>query len=229
MSDRRQETVEALGLSLHGQSVGVLVHYSGGKNILTFDPVYANTAPDNRVVLTLTQIKVPAFLQEPLINSQRLPPLLSNLLPEGSLRTWMASALKVDTTNEFPMLAWAGGDLPGALVASPLSPGEIPGWALSSREQVEPVRIPVGVTAQKFSLAGVQMKFSSVLRDGRYNIGQTDGVESWIVKTPSTVYKGVPQNEYSMMCLAETIGVDIPDIKLIPLSDLKNLPDIQLP
>ena len=37
----RTETVEALRLSLHDRRIGVLTHYSGGKNILTFDPEYA--------------------------------------------------------------------------------------------------------------------------------------------------------------------------------------------
>lgn len=35
---RQLETVQALALILHDVRIGVLAHYSGGKNILTFDP-----------------------------------------------------------------------------------------------------------------------------------------------------------------------------------------------
>ena len=34
---RQVETVNALALTLHGVRIGILAHYSGGKNILTFD------------------------------------------------------------------------------------------------------------------------------------------------------------------------------------------------
>ncbi|MDC2891037.1 type II toxin-antitoxin system HipA family toxin [Psychrosphaera algicola] len=74
------------------------------------------------------------------------------------------------------------------------------------------------------------MKFSSVRnKDGRFNIGDDANHDSWIIKTPSTVHKFVPYNEYTAMRLAEAVGVDIPEIKLVELSELDNLPDIQLP
>lgn len=51
----------------------------------------------------------------------------------------------------------------------------------------------------------------------------------WIIKTPSAIHKGVPVNEYTCMKLAESVGADVPEIRLIELNQLKNLPDIQLP
>ncbi len=229
MAERRREAVEALKLSLHGQSVGVLAHFSGGKNILSFDPAYVRLAPKRGPLMTLTQLRIPDLLDKPMIRSHRLDPLLSNLLPEGALRAWMANTLKVDIDNEFPLIAWTGENLPGAIIASALAPGEIPDWSLSPRDRVEPVQIPVNAAANKFSLAGVQMKFSSIRTDGRYNINQQEGGEQWIIKTPSTVHRGVPQNEYSVMRLAEITGVQIPDIQLVDLTALDNLPDIALP
>jgi serine/threonine-protein kinase HipA len=55
------------------------------------------------------------------------------------------------------------------------------------------------------------------------------GADSWIIKTPSTIHRNVPENEYSAMKLAEAIGVDIPEIELAPLDSLDKLPEIQLP
>ena len=65
--------------------------------------------------------------------------------------------------------------------------------------------------------------------DGRYQISQHGELGSWIVKTPSTRHKYVPINEYTSMKLAALAGVDIPDIKLVDIDDLEDLPPINLP
>ena len=228
-SGRQVEAVEALELTLHGERVGIITHYSGGKNILTFDPEYRAVPEDTRATMTLTQRMDANYLDRVLISSQRVPPIMSNLLPEGALREWMSAVLKIHPANEFPLLAWVGNNLPGAIIASPVPAGRIPAWALSAGDRLEAVQIDVKEAAQKFSLAGVQMKFSAIRQDGRYNISAEGGSDSWIIKTPSTVHRHMPENEYSVMKLAEAIAVDIPEIALISLDSLDNLPDIQLP
>lgn len=228
--NKRTEQVEGLRLSILGQEVGVLVHYSGGKNILVFSPAYLALPPNKRHTFTLSQLVSEEYLTRPLISSQRLPPVLANLLPEGALRQWMAQSLKVHIDNEFPFLVHMGQGLPGGIEASPISIGSLPSWALDYREQVEAVQVDVVPQLNKFSLAGVQMKFSSVRSiDGRFNIGTDANENSWIIKTPSTVHKFVPYNEFTAMRLAEAVGVAIPEIKLVRLAELDNLPNIQLP
>ena len=228
-ANRLVESVEALQLTLHGQRVGILTHYTGGKNIFSFDPEYKALREPDRPTMTLTQRMDIDYLDRVLVSSQRVPAVLSNLLPEGALRELLSGALKIHPANEFPLLAWVGNNLPGAIIAAPVPVGEIPGWALSARNRTEAVQIDVRGVAQKFSLAGIQMKFSTVRRDGRYNISAGLGTDNWIVKTPSTVHRNVPENEYSAMKLAEAIGVDIPGITLISLDTLDNLPSIRLP
>ena len=227
--NRLVESAEALQLTLHGQRVGILTHYTGGKNILTFDPEYKATREPNRPTMTLTQRINPDYLDKELVSSQRVPAVLSNLLPEGALRELLSEALRIHPANEFPLLAWVGNNLPGAIIAAPVPAGEIPGWALSARHRIEAVQIDVKGVAQKFSLAGIQMKFSTVRRDGRYNISIETGTDDWIVKTPSMLHRNVPENEYSAMKLAESAGVHIPEVDLISLDTLDNLPAIQLP
>ena len=227
---KRVENVEGLRMSLNGQEVGVLTHYSGGKNIFVFSPSYIALPVTQRETLTLTQLADARYLTQPLVSAQRLTPVLSNLLPEGALREWMSRSLKVHTDNEFPLMAHMGRNLPGALLAEPIQAGQVPGWALDHREQVEPVQIDVEHSQDKFSLAGVQMKFSSVKgQDGRFNVGRDANADSWVIKTPSTVHKHVPYNEYTAMRLAQIAGIEIPEIKLVELNQLDNLPDIQLP
>lgn len=230
MDMKRKEYVEGLRLSINNQEIGVLSHYSGGKNIFVFAPDYIALPAARRNTFTMSQLVDERYLYRPLISSQRLPAVLSNLLPEGALRQWMALSLKVHIDNEFTLLAHMAGSLPGGVVASPIIAGQMPAWALDHREKVEAVQIDIAQQQTKFSLAGVQMKFSSVRnQDGRFNIGTDANQDSWIIKTPSTVHKYVPYNEFSAMRLAESVGVNIPEIKLVALSDLDNLPDIQLP
>ncbi|MBI3311823.1 MAG: HipA N-terminal domain-containing protein, partial [Serratia liquefaciens] len=133
---RQVESVQALALILHDVRIGVLAHYSGGKNILTFDPHYLALPEAIRPLFTLRQRSHPGYLEQVLTSSQRLPPVLSNLLPEGALRSWLAQSLKTHVNEEFPLMAWAGANLPGALEARALAASEIPAWALTSRGEL---------------------------------------------------------------------------------------------
>lgn len=66
-------------------------------------------------------------------------------------------------------------------------------------------------------------------QDGRYNLSRGDILGDWIIKTPSTKHNDVPINEYTGMKLASLVGVDIPEIQLIEINKLDNLPNIKLP
>ena len=156
-------------------------------------------------------------------------PVLSNLLPEGSLCELIAQGLKVHVDNEFHIFAYLGEDLPGALVATPMESDEAPDSVLAAHGRVRAVKFKKENREHKFSLAGVQMKFSMKEKDGRYNLSQGNTLGDWIIKTPSTRYKNVPLNEYTAMSLAAVAGVDIPKIKLIELDKLDKLPPINLP
>lgn len=224
------ESVEALALYLHDQRVGILAHYSGNRNILTFDPAYIALPASVRPVFTLTQKSHPDYLRRPRVSALRLPPVLSNLLPEGVLRSWMALELKIHRDSEFPLLAYTAKNLPGALTVRTIAVGEMPVWAKASRgNRLEPVQIDVQRLSDKFSLAGVQLKFSALREGGRFNISTEVGEDSWIIKTPSVVHPALAENEFTAMTLASMAGVEIPEIRLTHLSDIENLPDIRLP
>jgi len=226
---KQTEQVEGLNIQLHGIDIGVVAHYAGGKNILSFNPEYIAMPKHERPVLTLRQLQDPNYFTKPQIRSEKIPPVLSNLLPEGILRDIVAKALQCHVNNEFSILAYLGTNLPGALVAKPIKAGDMPDWALEQRLATEPQQINVKHADTKFSLAGVQMKFSSSHVDGRYHIDQEISEDMWIIKTPSTVHKGVSVNEYTCMRLAEAAGANIPDIRLIKLDELEGLPNIRLP
>ena len=122
-----------------------------------------------------------------------------------------------------------GTGLPGALVAEPMEPDDVPDSVLSTHGQAKAVKFEKITWENKFSLAGVQMKFSMQEKDGRYNLVKGDALGDWIIKTPSTKHKDVPLNAYTAMMLAALVGIDIPEIKLVDLDQLNHLPSINLP
>ena len=224
------ESVEMLSLWLHGRRLGWLAGYRGGRNVLVFDDAWR--LDENRPTLSLSLMAAAPnsqrLLQAPWMRRQRLHPWLSNLLPEGALRHWLAAELKVHPDNEFPLLAALGHDLPGALEVAAVAPDEMPEWVLAHRQSVtpRPRRVAVG---RGFSLAGVQMKFSMREQDGRF-FGAGDALPGdWIVKPPSPHHPWLVQNEYSAMRLAQAAGVFIPEIRLVPLEELQGLPALNLP
>ncbi|GHE21790.1 type II toxin-antitoxin system HipA family toxin [Halomonas urumqiensis] len=224
------DAVEMLRLELHGRGVGYLAGYRSGRNVMVFDDAWRLDA--SRPTLSLSLLpdfpRAAEVMQTPWVRQQRLHPWFSNLLPEGALRSWLAQRLKVHPDNEFPLLARLGDDLPGALRVSPVLPNDMPDWVLSHRRSITPRR-RIAEVGGGFSLAGVQMKFSMRERDGRFHFGHADEFGDWIVKTPSTRHRRVPENEATTMWMAQSAGVEIPEIRLIPLNALEGLPAINLP
>ncbi len=225
------DDVNILRLTLHGRLVGYLAGFQNGRNLLTFAEEYKSDAGRP----TFSLITHPEFphakklLAEPWQRNHQLHPTLSNLLPEGALRELIAQGLKVHVDNEFHLFAYLGEDLPGALIAEPMDPDDVPAHLFSTYGQAKAVRFERTARANKFSLAGVQMKFSMKHQDGRYNLSKGDVLGDWIVKTPSTKHKDVPLNEFTAMSLTAMAGVDVPEIKLVELDKLDNLPPVNLP
>ena len=232
----KSNDINFLKLNLHGVLVGYLAGYRNGKNSLVFSEEFQHDS--NRPTFSL--ITHPSFPKSQALISKmwernhRLHPSLSNLLPEGVLRELIAQALKVHVDNDFQILSYLGEDLPGALVATALGPDEVPNHIMLQLGEGKAVEFDENFYARrmrenKFSLAGVQMKFSMKAKDGRYNLLKDGALGDWIIKTPSTQYKDVPQNEFTAMTLASVAGVNVPDMKLVELNKLDNLPPIKLP
>lgn len=220
-----------LRLTLHGKLVGYLVGFHDGRNALSFADEFKSDAARP----TFSLITHPDFprseklLAETWSRTQKLHPVLSNLLPEGSLRELVAQALKVHVDNEFQLFSYLGEDLPGALIAVPMEPDQVPESLLAAHGKAKAVNFEKDARENKFSLAGVQMKFSMKQQDGRYNLSKGDALGDWIIKTPSTIHRDVPVNEFTAMTLASMVGVDVPEIKLVKLDKLDNLPQINFP
>jgi len=77
----------------------------------------------------------------------------------------------------------------------------------------------------RFSLAGVQLKFSAMRKaTGGLTIPVSGRNGDHIVKLPSSHFQRVPENEYAMMQFARTLGFDVPECALIRIHDIAGMP-----
>lgn len=230
--NRSSTGIMALKLSLHDRVLGYLSHSSLGRNQLVFTEAYRQDPARPTFTLT-THPNFPGsatLLTEAWSRQQKLHPVLSNLLPEGSLRDYLAQSLKVHSDNEFYLLSYLGHDLPGALVARAIPPEAIPDNLLQTGYgAAHAIAVDPAYQSHAFSLAGVQMKFSMKQEDARYTLSASEKFGDWIIKTPSTRHPFVPQNEFTAMTLAKLAGIPTPDFKLVSLDKLEGLPAISLP
>lgn len=162
----------------------------------------------------------------------RLPPWFSNLLPEGVLREWIADDRGVSADREMELLAQVGHDLPGAVrVLAAEDPASVPADGTAPvppdhdvGDQREPI-IPVGGhPGWRFSLAGVQLKFSMLTQGDRLTLPAYGEGGDWIVKLPDLQHPDVPRNEFAMMSLAGAAGIEVPALRLVHREEVSGLP-----
>jgi serine/threonine-protein kinase HipA len=200
--------------------VGTLTSLPNDQNLFVFDPAYIADA--NRPVLSLSLYDAYRKLVtnvRPV--TRRLPPFFSNLLPEGALRQFIAERGEIDAEREFFLLWLLGNDLPGAVTVR-----DAEGRALPPSEKNPTVaRARAGRDVLRFSLAGVQLKLSAIGNPHRQlSIAASSVGGHWIVKLPSPAYPGLPENEFSMMEFARSVGIQVPEIGLIPLDKIPGVP-----
>lgn len=213
--------VSVLDVRLHGQPIATLTNLPGDRTVFAFNDAYV--ADQERPTLSISYKDDMGGLITAFRPIHRVvPPFFSNLLPEGPLRRYLAERAGVNAGREFFLLWMLGQDLPGALSVHPAA-----GEALPPGVDVVPTTNAPS-NALRFSLAGVQLKFSA-LRNGTKAGGLTIPAEgvggSWIVKLPSQQFSGVPENEFSMMTIARMMGMDVPALQLLDLGAIDGLPE----
>lgn len=206
-----------LEIKLNNLLIGHIGNYEG-KNIFVPSPDYVSDS--QRPTLSLAFIgkdeghtrsllgKIPSKLNT---SNVKLPPFFSNLLPEGALRSRVVQQLKIHEDQEFDILAALGKDLPGAITAEMIERVPTGIRDFFGQESTTRVSLEIGKTPEKFSLSGVQLKFS-VLKGSaeRYTLAKENGVGSIIAKLPHPGRISLPENEFSSMTLAREVGVQTP-------------------
>jgi len=217
--------VTVLDVLLYGEPIGTLTLLPGDRTLFGFNETYIRDPV--RPVLSLSfKDSLGELIRDLPPTQKRAPPFFANMLPEGEMRDYLARRAGVNPQREFFLLWVLGKDLPGAMTIRPAEGGDWPPDVDDDDDDED--RDATGQQrdhALRFSLAGVQLKFSAVKNaTGGLTIPAEGVGGSWIVKLPSTKFNDVPENEYSMMTLARMLGIDVPEIRLIELDAIVGLP-----
>ncbi len=216
--------VNVLDVLLYDEPIGTLTRVGGDRTLFAFTDDYIEDTSRPTLGLGFKD-RLGELITDFRPTQTRVMPFFSNLLPEGHMRTYLAERADVNPQREFFLLWVLGIDLPGAITIRPAD-GEA--WPTDAHDDEggHDREDDHRENALRFSLAGVQLKFSAIneTRGGLTIPAQGVG-GSWIVKLPSREFAGVPENEYSMMILAGLIGMDVPRIELFDIRAIRNLPE----
>jgi serine/threonine-protein kinase HipA len=215
---RSPNEIQSLDVFLKDLKVGTVVRTPGDFNAFSLESVYRNLTTPPIVSLSFRSANG-GLRNDPKPTQHALPPFFANMLPEERLREAMEKhhAGKVRPGNDFDLLAALGTDLPGAVRVLP-----------SDGSATSPPSGAAGATKARFSLAGVQMKLSVMKNTGKGSaltlpIGDEEG--QYIAKFPSTNHIGLSENEFAMLALAESLGMDVPERELVEKSDFEGIPE----
>ncbi|GGB74391.1 type II toxin-antitoxin system HipA family toxin [Shewanella inventionis] len=212
--------VSTLNVLLYGEPIATITNVGNDRTLFAFMDSYIHD--ESRPVLGLGfKDSLGGLLTHFKPTQTKLTPFFSNLLPEETMRNYLAERAGVNPAREFFLLWVLGQDLAGAITVEPADGEALPPNVHQDIEDETKTDGPM-----RFSLAGVQLKFSAVQQaNGGLTIPATGQGGSWIVKLPSSRFEAVPENEYSMMELARMLRMDVPETQLLPINRIANIPN----
>ena len=213
--------VSTLNVFLYDELVGTITNVGSDRSLFALAQDYIENADRSTLSLGFKD-SLGELITDFKPTQTKLLPFFSNLLPEDEMRRYLAERASVNPEREFFLLWVLGQDLTGAVTIKPADGEELPPGVSESVDGDN----ESNDGAMRFSLAGVQLKFSAVQHAlGGLTIPATGMGGSWIVKLPSSKFGGVPENEFSMMELARKIGMDVPETQLLNIGNIENIPD----
>lgn len=223
-------SVSSLEVRLNDLLVGHLTHYPDEKTVFVLDEGYVDCgalrpmfslslARPNDEETTWALLSDRAH-QSALTN---VPPFFSNQLPEGWLRKCIAQRLKVHEDCEFQLLSALGEDLPGAVILTPASTAN---YSKRHRHGAAAVPTAEDLHELKFSLGGMQMKYSMLRQGERFTVALGKELGNYIVKPPSNDFEALPMVEAATMTTARAVGMDVPEVQLLAPDQVHGLPNM---
>ncbi len=195
--------------------VATLTNLSGDYNLLSFEESYLDDS--DRPTLSQAFVGAAGPVRGVPRTHRVAPPFLANLLPEeGSLlRNVVARQYGINATRDFPYLQALGSDLPGAISIEAV---------VASIEPAGFEVVPLANESVRFSLAGMQPKFSASMSGDRLSLPINGIGGEWIAKLPTNAYARLPENEALVMTMAAEIGLPVPRIDTISLDRIDGVP-----
>lgn len=209
--------------------VGSLVRDAGGVVTFTADDNYLAMGA-GRPILSMAwrgadeddTIRRLVAREDKVMRSGLLPPYFSGLLPEGALRELVETEFGTGAFDDLDVLARLGEDLPGAVVAR-LEAGQAGGPQAAAKRGTGTKTLvqPGGV---KFSLAGIQLKFSMLETDRGVTAPWRDQHGDIILKVPSERHPSLVEAEYAGLELARAVGVRVAEASLVDIRNVHGIP-----
>ena len=206
--------ISTLGVGLYGKIVGYLTQTTKGQITFRFTDAYLSMP--NRPVLS-------QYFEDDLYRTYHgrnhsLPPFFANLIPEpGALRDLIERNLGVEPGDDLALLEAVGRDLPGAVEIIRVDEKNLPVQSeveILADTEIDENTLKSSKLGLRFSLAGVQMKFSVLREPDKITFPAHDQDGDWIVKLGSARFPFVVQNEYAIMQWAMAAEFDVPECYL---------------
>lgn len=205
-----------LDVHLHGTLAGHIAPDDHGRLAFRFAPSYHRLHPRPLLGQAFEDHPDRPFAGK---RPDDLPPFFQNLIPEatGELRPILASRLGVPPADDAALLLALGRDLPGAVVVKASPSGATPTASPGHDDTILPTDpTDLDDNPLRFSLAGVQLKFSVILAHDRITLPASGAYGDWIAKFASRRFSGLCENEYATMRWAARAGFDVPELRLMP-------------
>jgi serine/threonine-protein kinase HipA len=202
---------------LNGARIGHLTETTDGRVAFRFFDEYKRLVP--RPVLSQS-------FEDDLDRTYRskrdvLPAFFANLTPEGQLRDVIEASLGLPRGDSLALLAAVSIDLPGAveIVESGAQIDVELNGSDENGESTDNDKLSKSDSASpevelRFSLAGVQMKFSMIREHEKLTLPAHGARGEWIVKLDSSRFPRVVENEYATLEWARASGFDVPSCHL---------------
>lgn len=156
----------------------------------------------------------------------------SNLLPEGDVRALVANYFNISEDNSFALLKAIGGDCAGALTILPegesvdlhndyrvISLDEM--HIMVQNLDTKPILVADG--HMRLSLAGAQQKIPVFFQDETIMLPLKNSISTHIFKPINSRFPGLIENEFFCMKLAKSIGLDVPEVRLLNIKGINTL------
>jgi serine/threonine-protein kinase HipA len=149
-----------------------------------------------------------------------LPPFFANLVPEGPLRNLVETSLGIAPGDDMALLEAVGRDLPGAveIVAAEEAEDLLENGSEDSNDSLPEGEGEEGLL--RFSLAGVQLKFSVLREAEKLTLPVHSQRGEWIVKLDSARFPHLVENEFAVLEWARGAGFEVPECFVQPSSTL---------
>jgi serine/threonine-protein kinase HipA len=149
-----------------------------------------------------------------------LPPFFANLVQEGPLRDLVETSLGIAPGDDMALLEAVGRDLPGAVEIVAAEEAED---LLENGSEDPNDGLPEGEGEEgllRFSLAGVQLKFSVLREAEKLTLPLHNQRGEWIVKLDSARFPRLVENEFAVLEWARGAGFEVPELYVQPSTAL---------